>query len=142
MNTVQANMKPLAYSRKEWLIAILLLPPFALVLNYVLFGQKYFSAWKPFLLASLITTLVILVVYICCGMIATVMRNRFPKYSQTFRRIAFSLIIYVAMMTAAISVLFWGYDYTRILGIRNQHEQIRLGARGRCFMQSSCYKFQ
>jgi sensor histidine kinase YesM len=116
MNAVQANMKPLAYSRKEWFIALLLLPPFALVLNYVLFGNNYFSAWQPFLLASLITTLVIFIVYVCCGMIAVVMRNRFPKYSQTFRRILFSLIIYIAMMAAAISVLFWGYDYIGFLG--------------------------
>ncbi len=116
MNAVQANMKPLAYSRKEWVIALLLLPPFALLLNYVLFGNKYFESWEPFFLASLITTLVIFVVYICCGMIATLMRNRFPKYSQTFRRILFSLLIYVAIMSAAISVLFWGYDYMGFLG--------------------------
>jgi len=116
MNAVQADMKPLAYSRKEWLIAVLLLPPFALLLNYVLFGNKYFSSWQPFLIGSLITTLVIFIVYVCCGMIATVMRNRFPKYSQTFRRIVISLSIYVAMMWAAISVLFWGYDYIGFLG--------------------------
>jgi len=116
MNAVQANMRPLAYSRKEWLIALILLPPFALILNYVLFGNRYFSTWGSFFLASFITTLVIFIVYICCGMIATVMRNRFPKYSQTFKRILFSLLIYVAMMWAAISVLFWGYDYIGFLG--------------------------
>jgi len=116
MNAVQVNMKPLAYSRKEWLIALVLLPPFALLLNYVLFGNKYFSAWGPFLLASIITTLVIFIVYICCGMVATVMRNQFPKYSQTFKRIFISLLIYVAMMAAAISILFWGYDYIGFLG--------------------------
>ena len=116
MNAVQANMRPLAYSRKEWLIALILLPPFALILNYVLFGHRYFSAWGPFFLASIITTLVIFIVYICCGMIATVMRNQFPKYSQTFKRITFSVLIYVAMMWAAISVLFWGYDYIGFLG--------------------------
>ena len=116
MNAVQVNMKPLAYSRKEWLIALVLLPPFALLLNYVLFGNKYFSAWRPFLVASFITTLVIFIVYICCGMVATVMRNQFPKYSQTFKRIFISLLIYVAMMAAAISILFWGYDYIGFLG--------------------------
>jgi len=116
MNAVQANMKPLAYSRKEWFIAVLLLPPFGLVLNYVLFESKYFISWKYFLIASAITTLVIFIVYVCCGMIATVMRNRFPKYSQTFKRILISLFIYVAMMSAAISILFWGYDYIGFLG--------------------------
>jgi sensor histidine kinase YesM len=116
MNAVQPNMRPLAYSRKEWLIALILLPPFALILNYVLFGHRYFSAWGSFFMASIITTLVIFIVYVCCGMIATVMRHRFPKYSQTFRRITFSLVIYVAMMWAAISVLFWGYDYIGFLG--------------------------
>ncbi|HEY8897558.1 MAG TPA: hypothetical protein VIM79_22185, partial [Niastella sp.] len=103
------DIKPLSYSRKEWLIAVITLPPFAVLLNFVLFGIQYFTSLKNFLIATGITLLVITVVYVCCGMVAVMLRNRFPKYSQTFKRITIGLLIYMSLMTAAISILFWGY---------------------------------
>jgi LytS/YehU family sensor histidine kinase len=42
--------------------------------------------------------------------------NRYPKYSQTFKRISIGLVAYVAIMAAAISIIFWGYDYIGFLG--------------------------
>ena len=50
-------------------------------------------------------------------MIATIMLNRFPKYSQTFKRIGIELLCFVAIMAAAITVLFFGYDYIGIEGM-------------------------
>ena len=110
------DIKPLSYSRKEWLIAVITLPPFAVLLNFVLFGIQYFTSLKNFLIATGITLLVITVVYVCCGMVAVMLRNRFPKYSQTFKRITIGLLIYMSLMTAAISILFWGYDYLGFMG--------------------------
>ncbi|HWC55280.1 MAG TPA: histidine kinase [Chitinophagaceae bacterium] len=113
-NTTQ--VKPLSYSRKEWMIAFIFLPPFAFVLNVVLFGNTYFTGFKNFFLATFITFDMLLLAYIACGMVAIVLRNRYPKYSQTFKRIFTGFLIYVAIMTAAISIIFWGYDYFKFLG--------------------------
>ena len=110
------NMKVLAYSKKETWIAFLLLPPFAAVLNFILFGSRYFTEWQTFLLATLSTLILIFLVYVLCGMIAVILRNRYPKYSETFKRILISLVAYVAIMCAAITILFWGYDYIGFLG--------------------------
>jgi LytS/YehU family sensor histidine kinase len=49
-------------------------------------------------------------------MIAVVLSNRYPKYSQTFKRISIGLVIYIMIMVAAISIIFWGYDYMNFLG--------------------------
>jgi sensor histidine kinase YesM len=49
-------------------------------------------------------------------MVAFSLRNRFPRYSQTFRRIATGLIIYIALTVTALSILFWGYDYIGFMG--------------------------
>ncbi len=110
------QIKPLSYSRKEGVIAAIFLPPFAVLLNYVLFGPHYFSSLRNFFLATVITLGIILLTYICCGMIATMLSHRYPRYSQTFRRIAVGLLCYVAIMVAAISIIFWGYDYIGFLG--------------------------
>jgi hypothetical protein len=110
------KMKFFSYSKKEWLIAIILLPPFAFVLNWILFGGQYFSSLKDFLFATFITFDLLLLSYISCGMVAVVMRNRYPDYRDTFRRISFSLLIYIAIMVTTISIVFWGYDYFNFLG--------------------------
>jgi sensor histidine kinase YesM len=116
MSEPVADIKPLSYSRKEWLIAVIILPPFAFVLNYVLFGNAYFSDLKNFFLATILTLAMILLTYISCGMIAIILRNRYPKYSQTFKRIGIAVVLYILIMAAAISIIFWGYDYINFLG--------------------------
>jgi sensor histidine kinase YesM len=116
MTETATEIKPFSYSKKEGLIAIIFLPPFSFMLNYVLFGNNYFSSLKNFLLATILTLAIILLTYISCGMVAVVLSNRYPKYSQTFKRISIGLLAYVAIMMAAISIIFWGYDYINFLG--------------------------
>jgi sensor histidine kinase YesM len=110
------DIKPLSYSRKEWVIAILFMPPFAILLNYVVFGARYFSLRSNFAIATAITLAVLMVIYISCGMVAVMLRNRFPLYSQTFKRIGISLLIYMLIMTAGLCIIFWGYDYAGFMG--------------------------
>jgi sensor histidine kinase YesM len=116
MGKTGTEIRPFSYSKKEGLIAAIFLPPFAFLLNYVMFGRNYFSSLKNFLLATVLTFAIILLTYVSCGMIASVLNNRYPKYSQTFKRISIGLLMYVAIMAAAISIIFWGYDYIGFLG--------------------------
>ncbi|TMI97163.1 MAG: hypothetical protein E6H06_02430, partial [Bacteroidetes bacterium] len=81
-----------------------------------MFGNRYFSSLKNFFLATILTLAILLLTYISCGMVAIVLNNRYPKYSQTFKRITIGVLAYVAIMVAAISVIFWGYDYIDFLG--------------------------
>ena len=110
------SMAFLRYSKKESWIALILLPPIAGVVNYLLFGNRYFESAANFLVATFITLTVIFLVYVACGMIATVLAHKYPRYSQTFRRIAIGLMFYILIMVAGISILFWGYDYLGFLG--------------------------
>jgi sensor histidine kinase YesM len=116
MSETGTDIRPFSYSKKEGLIAAIFLPPFAFLLNYVMFGAKYFASLKNFLLATILTFAIILLCYISCGMIASVLNNRYPKYSQTFKRISIGIAVYVAIMSASISIIFWGYDYISFLG--------------------------
>ncbi|OQP61640.1 sensor histidine kinase [Niastella populi] len=116
MEVFAGDIKPLTYSRKERVIAIILLPPLAVLLNFIIFGTQYFSSLGYFIISTGITLGVIALVYVCCGMVGVSLRNRFPKYGQTFRRITIGLGIYIALTIAALSILFWGYDYTGFMG--------------------------
>ena len=123
MGKTTREIRPFSYSKKEGLIAAIFLPPFAFLLNYVMFGNKYFSSLKNFLLATILTFAIILLCYISCGMIASVLNNRYPKYSQTFKRISIGIVVYILIMTASISIIFWGYDYISFLGYQLNQTQ-------------------
>ena len=110
-------MKTLSHNSKERLIGILIIPPVAIVINYFVFGAVYFSNWKYFFVPTLITITVVLIIYILCSMVATILLNRFPKYSQAFKRIGLELLCFIAIMVAAVTVLFYGYDYIGIQGM-------------------------
>ena len=108
----------LNFSSKEKLIGLLIIPPIAVVMNAVLFGSVYFKGWLNFLLPTLITSVVIGIVYLLCGMVATILLNRFPNYSQTFKRIGLELFYFVLISVVAVTILFYGYDYMNVAGMQ------------------------
>ena len=108
-------MKPLIYSKNEWMIMFIILPPIAVGINFVLYGFRYFSELRVLLLATLATLGILILIYISCGMVAGIMQYRFPKYSQTFKRIGISLVILTLITVAGITIIFLGYDYIHFL---------------------------
>lgn len=95
---------------------LIVIPPVSIVINYFLFGNKYFVDLGTFLLATIVTLGILMTVYISCGMVAIIMANRFPNYSQTFKRIGISLFAYMIIMFTGISIIFIGYDYLDFQG--------------------------
>jgi sensor histidine kinase YesM len=117
MSELFYNMKTLSYSGKERLIGVLIIPPVAIIINYFVFGSVYFDNLRNFLVPTLVSATIVLIIYILCSMIATILLNRFPKYSQTFKRIGLELLCFVAIMVAAVTVLYYGYEYVGIQGM-------------------------
>ena len=117
MGDLAYNMKMLNYNSKEKLIGVLVIPPVAIAINYYIFGRPYFKTVGNFLIPTLVTATVVLIVYMLCSMTATILLNRFPKYSQAFKRIGIELLCFIAIMVVAITVLFFGYDYIGIEGM-------------------------
>jgi sensor histidine kinase YesM len=118
MNELATFKNMLKFSSKERTIGLIIVPPVAVVMNSVLFGSAYFSGWLQFLLPTLISSIVIFFVYTLCGMVAAMLQNRFPKYSQTFKRIGLELLYFLIIMVVSITILFYGYDYMHLLGLK------------------------
>lgn len=95
---------------------LILIPPISMIINYFVFGKKYFTDLHYFLYGSGPTFITLLSVYVLCGMVASLMLDRLPKYSQTFQRIGLSLLAYILIMVAGITIIFLGYDYIGFLG--------------------------
>jgi len=98
------------------------MPPVAIIINYFLFGAEYFSSFEKFFWPTIITVFIVLLIYVLCCMIATMLLHQFPTYRQTFRRIGLSLLLYVAIMATGITILFYGYDYIHIAGLEVKME--------------------
>ncbi len=107
----------LNFSSKEAQIGFIVTPVMAVIMNWVIFGSDYFSSFEKFIFPTLITTAVIFIVYMLCGMVAAMLLNRFPDYSQTFKRIGLELISFILIMVVAITILFFGYDYAKVAGL-------------------------
>ncbi|TXJ25985.1 MAG: hypothetical protein E6Q24_13955 [Chitinophagaceae bacterium] len=111
-------MTILKYSSKERLIGAFIIPLVSFLFNSMIFGTAYFNSWQHFLWPSLITMVVVLVIYTLCSMVAIILNNRFPLYSQTFKRIGISIICYIGITVIAITILFFGYDYIQLMDLR------------------------
>jgi sensor histidine kinase YesM len=116
MKIIAQDIKPFSFSKKEWIIAVLILPPFSFLLNYVLFGVQYFSSFIFFSITTFVILAVITLVYISCSIVAVMLRNRFPEYSQTFKRVSIGVSIYIAIMAAGLTIIFWGCDFVGFMG--------------------------
>jgi|SRR6218665_207655 len=110
-------MTILNYSSKERLIGAIIIPPVAFALNCMLFGAAYFKSLQHFLWPTLISMAMVLVLYTLCSMVTIILTNHFPLYSQTFKRIGIAILCYVVITVIGITILFFGYDYIRVMGL-------------------------
>jgi sensor histidine kinase YesM len=103
-------MKLAYYTRKDWLIIGLLLPPIIILVNYSIFGKRYFSGADIFWAATIISTGFGLLSWYLQIIIALIMNARYPRYNQTFRRVLLSMGLYVVVTVITIILIFVLYD--------------------------------
>jgi two-component system, LytTR family, sensor kinase len=85
------------YSNREPMILIWVMLPYVVILNTIAFGSCIFSSLKEFTISFLITTVYIFAVYAVFGMVAVLIKKRFPANSDLFRRIGAMLPVFYAM---------------------------------------------
>jgi sensor histidine kinase YesM len=103
-------MKLTYYTKKDWLIIGLLLPPIIILINYSIFGKRYFSGAAIFWWATIISSGFGLLSWYLQIHIALIMNARYPRYNQTFRRVLLSMGLYVLITVITIILVFVLYD--------------------------------
>ena len=98
------------YTRKDRLIILVLLPPVVLLVNYWIFGKRYFTGSRLFVVTSVISGLTGFISWRLQILVAVVMQKKYPRYSQTFRRIVLSLLLYIIITVATLCLVFLLYD--------------------------------
>jgi two-component system, LytTR family, sensor kinase len=110
------------YSGKDYMVLAVILLPLTIIINAVLFGIQYFQNWLFFLSSTVITAVAFSLYFTLCGMIAVLMKNRFPYEHQATLKITLMILTFVTMTGLFLLLLFRGYEAVRFFGYRfNEH---------------------
>jgi len=104
------------YSGKDYLVLAVMILPFTIIMNFVIFGQKYFSGIPIFLLATFITSVSFCLFFILCGGIAVLLKKRFPSEEQTGHRLIAMILTFVTMTGLFLLLIFRGYEAIGFFG--------------------------
>ncbi len=98
------------YNGKDNLVMILVMPVFALIVNALIFGWRYFTSWKLFLVATLITGLTACIYFVLCGVVAVALKKRFPEEEQVMRRLSLMIMTFLILGGLILYLLFRAYE--------------------------------
>ena len=107
----------------SWLL-ITLGPAFTIALNFVLFGRSYYSSFRIFLLATLSTLLITLLLSrIHIGLSSWLRKKIAPSPTAGQRIIA--QILFLAITVAFVTLIFFGYHWVDFPGYTLQMENYK-----------------
>lgn len=109
-------MRASRYTSKDTQILLAVLIPMTLVLNYVLFGTRYFKELSVFLIAGAVTFVILALAWMAHGWVAVTLRNRLPNEKDTNKRLVIAIAIFSIMTAVTLTLVFWGYDYINFFG--------------------------
>jgi sensor histidine kinase YesM len=99
------------YTRKDWIIISVLLPPVVVTMNYWIFGFRYFTEAGVFWLSTAITLVAAFVSWLLQIVVAIHLQRKYPRYGDTIKRLSIALSLYILLTSFTISIVFWAYDY-------------------------------
>lgn len=84
--------------------------PFAILLNSIIFGGRYYSSTKVFWIATPVTFIVLAFSFILYGQIAVSFRQRFPGDENFLRRSSIMILVFLTMSALLIFGLYQLYE--------------------------------
>lgn len=110
------------YSRKEPMIFVWVMIPYIAGMNMLVFGSCIFSPVGAFIKSFLYTGVYFSIIYFFFGLVATLIKKRFPATGDLFKRMAIMLPVFYVMNIMAVSGLFFLYDELPLLNCSTNHE--------------------
>ncbi len=88
-----------------------IVPLFAVLINFILFGKQYVFDWRIFGPATLISGVVFTIDFILCGRIAVTMKNRLPREEQLLKRLTLMILTFLVITALSLYCLFRVYEF-------------------------------
>ncbi|WP_229310921.1 sensor histidine kinase [Larkinella soli] len=114
------------FTQKDTLIALIILPFYYFLLNYMLFGNTYLQQRHVFLGASVVTAVIWTPAYFLHAVPAVFLRKQFPHVRQIWMRMSMALVIHIFMSALTITFLFYFYHWIRFPDYAFDPDRLRL----------------
>lgn len=106
------------YTSKDVPILIGSMLPLSVIFGAFLFGERYFTDWQIFIIVTLVMFAITGSAFLVYGLVAILLRNRFPREDQLTTRLISSVVIFILMSAVLLSVVLRGFDLFGFLGYR------------------------
>jgi two-component system LytT family sensor kinase len=108
------------YHSKDFIVLVASMLPMAVLLNYFLYGGRYFQGAGIFAWSTLVSFSILGFAFLTYGFVAISLRNRFPEDGQLLKRMGICISIFFLMSAVYISLIllvydnfhFFGYEYS------------------------------
>jgi two-component system, LytTR family, sensor kinase len=98
------------YSNKEPIVFLWFMVPYVFFMNWLIFGQCIFSSLKVFFVAFGVSIFYFALIYFLFGVVAVVVKKRFPGDSEFFKRITTMLPVFYLMNLLMIQGAYLFYE--------------------------------
>lgn len=112
------QMQPDNRKKTDILLMVALMPPTIIVLNYFMLGGVYFSSFKNFAIATAVSFVVLLGIWIAQGMLAMKMLKLFPSHRDTVKRVVIFYSLNLLIVALTVTLICWIFDLFNILGFQ------------------------
>jgi sensor histidine kinase YesM len=108
-NTKKITSLNFTMSRKDWLLHLFATPLLIILANYFIWNTTYFNSVSVFLSATLLTSVLGLLLWLCNMYSMKWGRALYPSLNQTGYRIVFSFVLYATANIIGSLLLLWVY---------------------------------
>lgn len=98
--------------------------PHSIIMNSLIFGSCIFSSLKNFLVSLIVSLVYSALIYSLFGMVASVIKKRFPEDSQFFKRIGIMLPLFYVMNIVVVQLGFLLYENIPIISCGTQKDMV------------------
>lgn len=120
-------MKWIRPSKQEWISAFTILPLLSLTLNFLMFEDRLFTDGGLLIYSFFIVLGIAVSSWYCRTIIMHWLRIRFPYFRQTAIRLSLLAFTHVALVSLAITIIFYGYGLLGFYGYAFQADDFYKG---------------
>jgi two-component system LytT family sensor kinase len=103
------------------------MPIIAVLLNYIMYGERLFWSWDLWLISFPLLFLIGYGAWRTIVLLGNYIKHRFPLLSQTRTRILLLVFIIIPFMSLSVGLIFFLYGYTNLFGYEFSFESLKKG---------------
>ncbi|HTN06979.1 sensor histidine kinase [Agriterribacter sp.] len=109
------NIRLPQYTTRDYSVMFWVTVPFICIVNSAIFGSRFFSEWKVFVVATIIGWTGLCIDFIVCGFVAVALKKRLPAGRQVSKRLTLMILVFWLLTGLFLYTLFRLYEKIELL---------------------------